>query len=210
MGSVVWILCAVIIKSQLVVSTPFPTYQVQLSQDDVSGKDEDYDADYVNDNPVIEVDDTGTPVCPPLVKPLMPEFCRAKTCRHDSDCGVSSSADAPELVCCYNGCVRTCQIRVSPPHFFDWPHDTPSSSKELPNRLWNGHQLESEAEVELEGPDIVVTLPGGCHLTQPKFDRFKLFQEDPNTRRCYCESGGVYCQLQVDWTTNSTVTVPLD
>ena len=54
---------------------------------------------------------------------------------------------------------------------------------ELPNRLWNGHQLESEAEVELEGPDIVVTLPGGCHLTQPKFDRFKLFQENPNTRR---------------------------
>jgi len=210
MDSALWILCTVFVISQLVISTPLPSYQVQLSEDEESDKTEDYASDYVNDNPVIEVDDTGTPVCPPPVKPLRQEFCRAKKCRHDNDCrSDTSSADAPERVCCHNGCVRTCQIRVSPPLFFDWPHDTPSIPKELPNRLWSGHQLESEAEAELQGPDIVVTLPGGCHLTQPKYDRFKVFQDHPHTQRCYCERGAVYCLLQVDSATNSTMTVPL-
>merc|ERR1712071_631220 len=227
MGPAVWTLWALSVGLQLTSSTPLASNQVQvvvgeeeLPDDDILDDVDDVDdvPDYVNDNPVIEVDDTGTPVCPPLVKPLQPELCRGKTCRHDGDCqrrdGATSWADLPQRVCCFNGCIRTCHIRVSPPHFFDWPHDTPSSasssfSKEVANRLWSGHQLDNEPEVELQGPDIVVTLPGGCQLTQPKYERFKLFQDDPNTRRCYCQGGGVYCQLRVDSVTNSTLTIPL-
>ena len=48
----------------------FSAIQVQLSEDEESDKTEDYASDYVNDNPVIEVDDTGTPVCPPPVSIL--------------------------------------------------------------------------------------------------------------------------------------------
>ena len=41
----------------------------ELPDDDILDDVDDVDdvPDYVNDNPVIEVDDTGTPVCPPLV-----------------------------------------------------------------------------------------------------------------------------------------------
>lgn len=40
------------------------------------------------------------------------------------------------------------------------------------------------AEVaELEGPAIVLSLPGGCHLTQKQYDSYQRFQIAPNIQK---------------------------
>ena len=40
------------------------------------------------------------------------------------------------------------------------------------------------AEVaELEGPAIVLSLPGGCHLTQEQYDSYQKFQITPNIQK---------------------------
>lgn len=36
---------------------------------------------------------------------------------------------------------------------------------------------------ELEGPAIVLSLPGGCHLTQEQYDSYQKFQIAPNIQK---------------------------
>lgn len=89
------------------------TAQYEIDEDASSS----VEVDYVNDHPVIEVDDSGTPVCPPPVSrfPVRqspphsaaspdfqfnhPEACHAKACRSDLDC-LGGNA---ERACCWNG-----------------------------------------------------------------------------------------------------------
>lgn len=179
-------------------------------------------ADYVNDNPVIEVDDNGVPVCPPAIN--HPEACYAKVCRSDIDClqlqkmkknnlnkrnnnksgtttnnkNPSANDDQDERVCCYNGCVRTCMIKVKPPPFFDYDindhhQDAVTNGKILPAPV--SAVAAAEATAEFQRPAIVLTLPGGCHLTQEQYDSYQKFQIAPSIRQCYCLAGDVFCQI---------------
>lgn len=157
----------------------------QSVEDDASTEMEDY----VNDNPVIEVDDSGVPVCPPVVN--HPQACYAKICRSDIDC----LGGQTERVCCYNGCIRTCMIKVKPPPFFDYEESYSDSHRKSDVGMGESIRAGSAEVAEFQRPAIVLTLPGGCHLTQEQYDTYQKFQVSPNVRQCYCLAGDVFCQI---------------
>ncbi|XP_013773698.1 uncharacterized protein LOC106458700 [Limulus polyphemus] len=60
--------------------------------------------------------------CPAPVLPITRDQCSQTQCRDHEDCQDQG------FLCCFNGCVFTCQHKIPPPPVIDWPEEPPGIS----------------------------------------------------------------------------------
>ncbi|XP_067000306.1 uncharacterized protein [Anabrus simplex] len=126
------------------------------------------------------------PRCPPPA--AVGSNCGAPVCTSDSDC----QGTGPKKMCCHNGCVRTCAEPAPPPIEIDWVdrtssiYDTVSRDPSL--------QTKTAPQHVFQAPQMV-TMTGGCVLTLKQFKELAGFSKNENINRCFCEKGGVYCEV---------------
>lgn len=50
---------------------------------------------------------------------------------------------------------------------------------------------------EIEMTEKTIKIPGGCELTEAQYGELETFKKSKHyVKKCYCEHGGVYCQLR--------------
>ncbi|CAG7725269.1 unnamed protein product [Allacma fusca] len=147
--------------------------------------------------------------CPPPQHPPAitsdTRLCRRRKCIKDSDC---SSDDS--LVCCYNGCIHSCQPRVDPPLAFDWLEETElkglSNSTETTTATSLGPKSLMNAQVTPE----TIALPGGCFLNAQQYEHLRLFRKYQHVHSCTCSHGDVVCTVNVDKDRVETAVTAID
>jgi len=131
--------------------------------------------------------------CPPIPpRPAVPPaLCRATQCRTTSLC-------RPGRICCFNGCTYACVPPVRPAQAFDWIEDK-SAYSPIGSDITNPSlpkKFESEPKNYYQGAGQSVQLPGGCQLSQDKYDQLKKFQDSKSIEDCLCIDGEVVCKVQ--------------
>ncbi|ODN00735.1 WAP four-disulfide core domain protein 1 [Orchesella cincta] len=114
------------------------------------------------------------------VDPRCPKFngdCAAYICDSDNNCG-------GDKICCFNGCVQTCVADMSavssPPIAIDW----------LPE------ETLKKLEYSYSGTNRVITIPGGCRVTQQQQRNLDLFLKYGHVTKCLCKKEDVVCYVR--------------
>ena len=84
--------------------------------------------------------------------------------------------------------LQTCTHRNNSGHFFPLysfvsVSDTIVRRRNCRTDVGQSIRPGSTEVAEFQRPAIVLTLPGGCHLTQEQYDTYQKFQVSPNIRQ---------------------------
>ncbi|XP_059468754.1 uncharacterized protein LOC132192691 [Neocloeon triangulifer] len=150
----------------------------------------------------------GGPQCPPSVRPVSKGLCHVQKCYTHAEC--HGATDGGRL-CCYNGCVYSCMLKMPPPLVFDWIDDESremliGSNETFNEEPWSASHQQSSSEEEEDREDEenraeanaaghVIALPEGCILTKKDFEQLLAFQQKDHVDKCYCKDGEVFCKV---------------
>ncbi|XP_075211838.1 uncharacterized protein LOC142318981 isoform X2 [Lycorma delicatula] len=164
---------------------------------------EDYDLDEQFDTSTVSVDTNTFPVwleeedeetelavpkhklcppIPPLVESKTETLCNKTVCSDNGNC--SNSKENVTLMCCFNGCVKTCMPPLDPPPAFDWIEESADTKK-----------LIKQSQSAHSSPPETVALPGGCLLSPTQMTTLEIFKENQHVSECFCNTGSVFCKI---------------
>ncbi|CAB3369754.1 Hypothetical predicted protein [Cloeon dipterum] len=146
-----------------------------------------------DEEPVSEFE-VGGPHCPPSVSPVSKGLCSMQKCYAHAECQGNGR------LCCYNGCVYSCMLKMLPPLVFDWidedSDEERGTNETMAEETWSASHQQSSSEEEKDeeteqdkaeaiAPGHVVALPEGCVLTQKDFEQLLVFQKKEYVEKWY-------------------------
>lgn len=128
--------------------------------------------------------------CPPPVTPFHRDLCGATACLHHHQCPHGR-------LCCFNGCIHTCLVKLESPPVIDWLEDTSDVLPILDESAPPVLPVRYEDLSFVEGREEAVHLPGGCTISGTQYSQLQNFMKAPSIENCMCERGEVVCAVKM-------------